>query len=98
MTIRIDRNIYSDECISKSVYSLADRYVIRRTIVDDNEEELFVIPKGEMDESVIETEVINSLNDYKLRSLIEKETHDIRIVLYAKAFAECDDVAEDDLD
>jgi len=98
MNINIDRRIYSDECISKSVYSLADRYVIKRVLLNDNEEELCVIPKKEVDNSIIRTEVINSLNDYKLRCIIEMETRDIRTILYAKAFTDCNDLADSDMD
>lgn len=98
MTINIDRRIYSDECISKSVYSLADRYAIKRVLLNNIEEELSVIPKNEVDNSIIRTDIINSLNDYKLRCVIEKETHDIRTILYAKAFTDCNDLAEDDMD
>lgn len=36
------------------------------------------------------------LNDYKLRQVIEDETHDIRTILYAKAFADFDDIDSDD--
>ena len=37
MTVRIDRKIYSDSCISKSVYALADRYTILRSVDEQNE-------------------------------------------------------------
>ena len=39
--------------------------------------------------------VFNTLNDYKLRQVIEDETHDIRTILYAKAFADFDDIDSD---
>ena len=35
-----------------------------------------------------------ALNDYKLRQIIEEETHDIRIILYAKAFSDFDELEE----
>lgn len=31
------------------------------------------------------------LNDYKLRQIIENETHDIRTILYIKAFGDIDE-------
>lgn len=98
MTICIDRRIYPDDCISKSIYALADKYVIKRTILNEKEEKLFILTKGTVDDPIIEEDIIKCLNDFKLRSIIEKETHDIRTILYAKAFAECDDIAVDDLD
>lgn len=36
--------------------------------------------------------ISQQLNDYKLREIVEKETHDIRTILYAKAFADCEDL------
>jgi His-Xaa-Ser system protein HxsD len=37
------------------------------------------------------------LNDYKLRDIIESETHDIKTILYAKAFVDDEelDIPED---
>lgn len=98
MIIHIDKTIYSDECISKAVYSLADLCVIQRSNVSESEECLHVIPLKADDNKTLESIIYTRLNDYKLRSIIEKETHDIRTILYAKAFSECDDITEDDLD
>ena len=44
----------------------------------------------------IEALIFNALNDYKLRQIIEDETHDIRTILYAKAFADFDDIDSND--
>ncbi len=41
--------------------------------------------------------VLETLNDYKLRQIIEEETHDIRTILYAKAFADFDDIDENEI-
>lgn len=98
MTLRIDRRIYSDECISKAIYALAAKYSFRRSFVSEVEEDLIVIPKDDTEEDTVEADVFDSLNDYKLRCIIEKETHDIRIILYAKAFSDCEDIDETDLD
>lgn len=43
----------------------------------------------------IEARIFNALSDYKLRQVIEDETHDIRTILYAKAFADFDDIDSD---
>lgn len=98
MTLRIDRRIYSDECISKAIYALAVRYSFKRSLVSEVEEDLNVIPKDDTEEGTVKTDVFDSLNDYKLRCIIEKETHDIRTILYAKAFSDCEDIDETDLD
>lgn len=98
MTLLIDRRIYSDECVSKAIYALAARYSFKRSLVSEAEENLTVIPKDDTEEDTVETDVFDSLNDYKLRCIIEKETHDIRTILYAKAFSDCEDINETDLD
>lgn len=99
MDINIDKRIYSDACIAKAVYSLADKYVIERHILSDDEENLVVISKTkECSNDEIRLDVYSSLNDYNLRCIIEAETHDIRTLLYAKAFADCDDVDASDID
>lgn len=92
MVITIDRNIYSDACISKVVYWLSGKYEISRQLEDNKDVITF---HGEnINEDELRTLIYQLLNDYKLRELIETETHDIRTILYAKAFAECDDLEE----
>ena len=98
MTVSIDRRIYSDECISKALYSLADRYNVERSLLSETEEILNIIPKSEASEAKARSVLFSCLNDYKLRCIIEHETHDIRTILYAKAFTDCDDITEEDLE
>ena len=96
MELKIDRNIYSDACISKAIYSLSKDYTIIRNL-EGNIERLNIIPLGENREPCcIEALIFNALNDYKLRQMIEDETHDIRTILYAKAFADFDDIDSND--
>lgn len=97
MTIQIDKRIYSDDCISKAVYSLADKYVIKRSCLSEFLEQVKMTPKYLIANDIAEVELFERLNDYKLRCTIEKETHDIRIILYAKAFSDCEDIEETDL-
>lgn len=98
MNLQIDRRIYSDACVSKAIYSLAKDYVINRTIVDDNSETLCVEPVcQESDEAHIKKVFLSALNDYKLRQIIEEETHDIRTILYAKAFSDFDELDKEDV-
>ena len=94
----IDKRIYSDSCISKALYALADKYIIERRYVSDYEEELIVSNMTSLPDNMVKEEIVSHLNDYKLRDIIEKETHDIRTILYAKAFSECDNIEERDLD
>lgn len=97
MELRIDKRIYSDACVSKTVYSLAKNYTVNRSLVDNNTELLTIIPISHVDDKCIEEIFLAALNDYKLRQIIEEETHDIRTILYAKAFADFEDIDEDEM-
>lgn len=90
MDILVDRKIYSDNCITKAVYWLSRDYLIIRTIAGDNEKICFSPKQGAKTDKEIQSEVFDKLNDFKLRQIIENETHDIRTILYAKAFSESD--------
>lgn len=96
MELKIDKNVYTDACISKAIYSLSKDYAICRS--QEHDTEIFsVIPLGnQKDENWIKADIFNALNDYKLRQIIEDETHDIRTILYAKAFADFDDLDSND--
>lgn len=89
MILRIDRTVYSDPCVSKSIYALADKYTILRS-VEGQEEILKIQPveSNHVNEEQAKVEIINTLNDFKLRCIIEEETKDIRTIIYAKAFAD----------
>ncbi len=97
MTLKIDRRIYTDSCISKTVYDFLNHYVVERTL-DGDFEIISISPKEVCELKNIESDFLQKLNDYKLRQIIEEETKDIRTILYAKAFADCDDITEDDID
>ncbi len=96
MKILIDRNIYSDACISKCVYSLSgDFHCIRQ--LDGYTESVDVVPlKGIMQDDDVERMFLQRLNDYKLRQIVLEETKDIRTILYAKAFADYEDFNEEE--
>lgn len=97
MTIKVDKKIYSDNAISMCVYALSGKYVISRT-TDGCEEQIEIEPTfGSIDDKALQIEFWQSLNDYKLRDLIAKETHEIRTILYAKAFAESEDITEEEI-
>ncbi len=95
MTVRIDRKIYSDSCISKSVYALADKYTILRSVDEQNEVlDVQTIGLEAGSEESVRKDIINTLNDFKLRCVIEEETKDIRTIIYAKAFADYTESSE----
>ena len=96
MNIKIDRNIYPDACISKAVYSMGNDYVINRTL-HGSVESIQIEPVNGGAAADAERAFVSALNDYKLRQIIETETHDIRIILYAKAFADFDDTSDEEI-
>ena len=98
MEIKIDRNIYSDNVISKVVYWLSEKYTVERRLEGNMDELSFSSKKNlPVDEKDIHDRIYQILNDQKLRDIIEIETKDIRTILYAKAFADFDDLTEEDL-
>ena len=95
MILRVDRKIYSDSCISKVVYALAEKYTIFRRV--DGEDDILDIQSlkpGSKSDAFVKNDIINKLNDFKLRCVIEEETKDIRTIIYAKAFADYTESSE----
>lgn len=88
MKIIIDRRIYDDACISKALYSLSGVYSFSRSL-DNNIESVEVISKSK--QAIDETLIIDTLNDFKLRGIINKETKEIKTILFAKAFGDLDE-------
>ena len=91
MKILIDRNIYSDECISKCVYSLSEVFQFNSKL-EGNIESIELNPaKGSISDEDAERLFLQKLNDFKLRQIVAEETKDVRTILYAKAFADYED-------
>ena len=98
MTITIDRRIYSDSVISKAVYWMSGDYKIVRISLDEfiEQVDLTAINKVRSDSSA-EMKFNQLLNDFKLRQIVADETRDIKTILYAKAFAEDEELSEEDI-
>lgn len=94
MILQLDRQIYSDSCISKVVYWLSNQYTIDRHIEDETE---ILTIDGVKDEQTVKSAFYEMLNDYKLRETIAAETKDIRTILYAKAFGDFEDITEEEI-
>ena len=94
MTLDIDRNIFSEGCISTVVYWFSNQYAIRRSLQGTIET---LTIDDVSDEKMFRFEFFQKLNDYKLREQIDKETKDIRTILYAKAFGEFEELTEEDI-
>lgn len=97
MTITVDKRIYSDSVISKAVYWLSGDFSIVRHLIDDSLEEITATALPDVAEAEFETRLMQSLNDFKLRQIVADETRDIKTILYAKAFAEDEDLTEEDI-
>ena len=94
MTLNIDRNIFSDSCISTVIYWFSNQYTIQRTLQESIET---LTIDHVLDEKQFRLEFFQKLNDYKLREQIDKETKDIKTILYAKAFGEFDELTEEEI-
>lgn len=94
MTLDIDRNIFSDSCISTVVYWFSNQYTIQRSLQESIET---LTIDNVSDEKEFRLEFFQKLNDYKLREQIDKETKDIKTILYAKAFGEFDELTEEEI-
>ena len=93
MTLNIDRNIFSDSCISTVIYWFSDQYTIQRSLQESIET---LTIDNVSDEKQFRLE-FQKLNDYKLREQIDRETKDIKTILYAKAFGEFDELTEEEI-
>ena len=94
MTLNIDRIIFSDSCISTVIYWFSNQYTIQRTLQESIET---LTIDNVSDEKQFRLEFFQKLNDYKLREQIDKETKDIKTILYAKAFGEFDELTEEEI-
>ncbi len=97
MTVVIDRRVYTDSVISKAVYWLSGDFSIARRLVNDNEEEVSAKSSTVATDNDFEIRFMQALNDFKLRQIVADETRDIKTILYAKAFAEDEDLTEEDI-
>ena len=88
----------SDLVLSTVAYWLSGEYAVERTL--NGGTEVWKISRSDgapFDGAELKARILRELNDQKLREIIKAETKDIRTILYAKAFADCDDLSEEDL-
>lgn len=95
MTIEIDRTVYSDACITKCIYALSKDFDCQRFLIGARERVLITPQDKSSNEEEIRHAFFQTLNDYKAREIIAAETKEIRTILYAKAFADCEDFDEE---
>lgn len=91
----IDTSIYNENVISKVLYWLIDLFFIeRKNINNDNQQILLEKKKGlisETDFVQIREKLSQDFIDFKTRDIVNRETQNIRDILYVKAFANNDD-------
>ena len=98
MIIALDKRVYNDSVISKVVYWLSGDYIINRTALSEFKEEIEVIlTNREHIDSEVKEKFFRLLNDYKLRQIVADETRAIKTILYAKAFADDEELSEEDI-
>ena len=98
MTLTIDKRIYNDSVISKAVYWMSGDYTIVRKALDEFTEQVDFAAKNKLElDNSAEIKFNQLLNDFKLRQIVADETRDIKTILYAKAFAEDEELREEDI-
>ena len=78
---------------------MSNNYNIARTVIDEFTEMIEVTPihSDTKWENLFQAKFYQYLNDFKLRQIVADETRDIKTILYAKAFAEDEELSEDDI-
>jgi His-Xaa-Ser system protein HxsD len=92
----IDEKLYSKSVITKVLYWLSSDFTISSCADKDNVSvEIEATTNSMVEWNAIKRSISTMLNDYRMRELIETETHDIRNILYIKAFSNLDQFDED---
>ena len=88
MVLTIDRLIFSDEVISKTVYWETNQYIIQRQLNGSIETISFEpMPQCKEHENILKKRFLTRLNDLKVQQIVDNETKDLRTILYIKAFS-----------
>lgn len=91
----IDANVFSKSVIAKVLYWLNKDFVVQTT----SHEGMLLVElesNSDIDWTIQKTTISIMCNDFQMREVIEKETHDIRNILYVKAFSNIDNFTEYD--
>jgi His-Xaa-Ser system protein HxsD len=90
ITYFADSKIFHEEVIFKCLYWYTDKFIISVKFEADNYYKIILISKNNLSNlelSFYLDKLSNDLNDFKLRDIVTKETHNIRDLLIAKAFS-----------
>ncbi|MBS1371505.1 MAG: His-Xaa-Ser system protein HxsD [Lentisphaeria bacterium] len=92
VSLEVDPSIYGDAVISRVLYWLVPDYLIGRNTLPDGLLHITLHRKaGEISQeelAALQERLNRDFIDCKLREIIERETRDIRTILYVKAFAD----------
>lgn len=89
LTLLVDENVYAREAVLRACYWFTDRCYLFVSRVDVGRFSVSIRPKSpDIALQAIAGEFSNALIDYQVRLDIERETHQIRELIVAKAFAE----------
>lgn len=100
LSILLDQQLYSKEVLSKCFYWYGGEYDMSINIADKSRYRVTLVPKQDGREEAANfqqliSNISRSLADYQLREILDKETHHIRNLLVAKAFAYYEEEEED---
>lgn len=98
VVLDVDMSIYDEPVIDKVLYWWAGDYVItRRNNPATTIQTIIFSAANPISEEVFDKmrqKLSSDFIDYKNRAIVASETHDLRNILYAKAFANNDDFVE----
>ena len=91
----IDTNVFSKSVIAKVLYWLNKDFIVQ-SASRDNQLRIDLEGRCDTDWNSQKQTISVLFNDFQMREIIEKETHDIRNILYVKAFSNIDNFTEYD--
>lgn len=93
--IKIDTAIFNDTVITKTLYWLQCDYLVFWNTLKDNIQNIILEKKdgtiSEEEFMKLKSRLNQNLIDFKIRDVVNKETKNIRDILYIKAFANGED-------
>jgi His-Xaa-Ser system protein HxsD len=91
----VDSRVFNDNVVSKVTYVLSEEFLVYQRKIRSEKQVIALKEKKDVlsnnKPELIEEKINQLLIDYKNRDIINKETKDIRNILYVKAFANNED-------
>ena len=83
--IRFAKELYSKTALLKAAYSFTDRFYVHLSV--DNDNYVVSVLSKDGDHKLCEEDFKNEILAQEVRSIITEQTHDIRMLLMARAFS-----------